>query len=294
MLTPKGRTIADLRAFVLPRPGGVEVMVDVAREALAGARDHLKKYVPPMFARWEEISDRVGTIGVYGPRSRALLTAVLGGSLPESTEDSFVELDWSTGGDSARVLVVSTRYVGDDGFDLFVPAGAVPGLWSALHARGAEFGARPVGYAALEALRVEAGRPRYGWELTDETIPTEAFESTGLMERAISFSKGCYTGQEVIVRIAHRGHVNRHLRGLLLGESPLPAPGTPLLNTETGREVGRTASAVLSPLLDQTIALAMVRRELEPGNMVRVGGDDGMVGRIVELPFRREASIEIR
>jgi aminomethyltransferase len=150
-----------------------------------------------------------------------------------------------------------------------------------------------VGYAALEALRVEAGRPRYGWELTEETIPTEVFESTGLMERAISFSKGCYTGQEVIVRIAHRGHVNRHLRGLLLGEAPLPAPGTPLVNTDTGREVGRTTTAVHSPLLDQTIALAMVRRELEPGGIVRLGSEDGVVGKIVEPPFRRGASGEI-
>jgi aminomethyltransferase len=294
MLTPKGRTIADLRAFVLARPEGVEVMVDVAREALAGVRDHLKKYVPPMFARWEEVSDRVGTIGIYGPRSRDLLLAVIDGPLPGLVEDAYTEVEWPTDDDPARVVVASTRYAGEEGFDLFVPANAIAALWTALHAKSGEFGARPVGYAALEALRVEAGRPRFGWELTEETIPTEVFESTGLMERAISFSKGCYTGQEVIVRIAHRGHVNRHLRGLVLGEAPLPAPGTPLVNTETGREVGRTATAVHSPLLDQTVALAMVRRELEPGGAVRVGSDGGMVGRVVELPFRREASGDIR
>jgi glycine cleavage system aminomethyltransferase T len=86
--------------------------------------------------------------------------------------------------------------------------------------------------------------------------------------------------------------VNRHLRGLLLGEAPLPAPGTPLVNAETGREVGRTTTAVHSPLLDQTVALAIVRRELGPGDAVRVGGEDGVVGTIVELPFRRGASGE--
>jgi folate-binding protein YgfZ len=289
MLTPKGRTIADLRAFTLHPPEGVEVIVDIAREALPGVRAHLGKYVPPMFARWEEISDRVGVIGVYGPHAPQLTSLALETNVSEMREDAFVEVEWEVGGVPATVMVVATRYAGgEEGFDLFVPEPAIAALWETLLRKGAPLGARPVGYAALEALRVEAGRPRYGRELTEETIPTEVFESAGLMERAISFSKGCYTGQEVIVRIAHRGHVNRHLRGLLLGEAPLPAVGTPLTHPETGREVGRTATSVHSPLLDQTIALALVRREMAAGELVGVGGE-GLEGTIVELPFRKSS-----
>jgi tRNA-modifying protein YgfZ len=106
-----------------------------------------------------------------------------------------------------------------------------------------------------------------------------------MMPRTVSFTKGCYTGQEVVVRIAHRGHVNRHLRGLLLGDIPPPAFRTPLSHPESGKEIGWTTSAADSPLCQQTIALAFVRRELEIGGEVRVGSPDGPVGRVARLPF---------
>ncbi|HYR10389.1 MAG TPA: aminomethyltransferase family protein [Longimicrobium sp.] len=275
MLTAKGRMIADVRVF---RRGDGEVLVEVAREALEGTREHLKKMVPPLFARWADATDDVAQIGVYGPRSRELLSGVLGTEVPALEEDGFVEPDFG----GARVLVAATREAGgEEGFDVFLPAERAAELWTAL--RGA--GARPVGFGVLETLRIEAGRPRYGMELTEETIPTEAYESSGLMQRAISFHKGCYTGQEVIVRIAHRGHVNRHLRGLLLGDAPAPAARAPLVNAETGKEVGWTASAAFSPLLGQTVAMGYVRREIGPGGEVRVGAADGPVARVVDLPF---------
>ncbi len=174
-------------------------------------------------------------IGVYGPRARDLLARVLEGEASELPEDEFREARFA----DAPVLVAGTREAGgEEGFDLFAPAASLPPLSEALLAHGAELGAKLVGFAALETLRIEAGRPRYGREFTEDTIPTEAFESTGLMSRAISFHKGCYTGQEVIVRIAHRGHVNRLLRGLLLGDAPVPAAAAPLFHSETGKQVG--------------------------------------------------------
>jgi folate-binding protein YgfZ len=275
MLTAKGRMIADVRVF---RRGDGEVLVDVAREALEGTREHLKKMVPPLFARWADATDEVAQVGVYGPRSRELLSGVLGTELPPLEEDAFVEPDFA----GTRVLVAATREAGGEkGFDVFLPAEGAAELWTALR----DAGARPVGFGVLETLRIEAGRPRYGMELTEETIPTEAYESSGLMQRAISFHKGCYTGQEVIVRIAHRGHVNRHLRGLLLGDAPAPAARAPLVNAETGKEVGWTASAAFSPLLGQTVAMGYVRREIGPGGEVRIGAADGPVARVVDLPF---------
>jgi folate-binding protein YgfZ len=284
MLTPKGRTLAELRAFRLERPGGTEVLLDLPREALAGTREHLRRFVPPMFARWADASAEMGAVGVYGPRSRGLVTRTLAAEVPPLDEDAWVEAQF----EGAQVVVVGTRAVGgEEGLDLLAPAAVLPALWRALLAHGEEVGARPVGWEALEALRVEAGVPRYGAELTEDIIPTEAFEAIGMMPRAISFTKGCYTGQEVIVRIAHRGHVNRHLRGLRLGAAA-PAAGTPLFHPDTGREVGRITSTAFSPLLGETVALGYVRRELGPGDAVRVGAADGERAWIVELPFRGE------
>ncbi|HEX2094759.1 MAG TPA: aminomethyltransferase family protein [Longimicrobiaceae bacterium] len=284
MLTPKGRMIAEVRAFRRARPEGTEVLLDLPREALEGTREHLRKFVPPLFARWADTSDEVGALGVYGPRSRELLARILGEQVPALEEDAFAE---TTRGD-APVLVVGTRYTGEEGYDLFAPAAALPELWSALLEEKAEPGARPVGVEALETLRIEAGVPRYGAELSEEVIPTEAYEAIGMVPRAISFTKGCYTGQEVIVRIAHRGHVNRHLRGLRLGNAPAPARGTPLFHPETGREVGRVTSAAFSPRMGETVALGYVRRELGPGGTVRLEAPDGASSQIVGLPFRNE------
>lgn len=281
MLTPKGRMVAELRAFRLARAGGTEVLLDLPREALEGTREHLRKFVPPMFARWADVSEETGSLGVYGPRSRGLLGRALGVEVPALAEDAFAEVPH----DGATVLVIGTRSVGgEEGFDLVAPAGALPGLWRAL----LDAGAAPVGRGALETLRIEAGVPRYGAELTEEVIPTEAFEAVGMVPRAISFTKGCYTGQEVIVRIAHRGHVNRHLRGLRLGDAPAP-PDARLFHPDTGKDVGRITSAAFSPALGETVALAYVRRELGPGDGVRVGSAQGELATVAALPFRKEA-----
>ncbi len=281
MLTPKGRTLAELRAF---RRSIEEVLVEIPREALAGTSEHLRKFVPPMFARWADVSDEIEQLGVYGPRSGELLERVLGAGPGEMAEDAFHELTFG----EAPVMVAMTRYVGNEvGFDLFAAPTVVPHLWTALLEQGAELGARPVGLAAIEALRMEAGRPRYGAELSEEVIPTEVFEETGMMERAISFSKGCYTGQEVIVRIAHRGHVNRHLRGFRLGDGPVPAVGTPLFHPETGKEVGRLTSVAFLPMIGETGALGFARREVVPGAELRVGSPDGAPAKVVRLPFQR-------
>lgn len=284
VLTPKGRTLAEVRAFHRPVPasGPAELLVDVPCEALPGLREHLKKFVPPLFARSADVSDQVAMLGAYGPRSRELLERALGAPVPELAEDGA----WNTQLAAEPVLVVRTLQFGENGYDLFLAAAAAPALWSTLLAQGTELGVRPVGFAALEALRIEAGRPRYGRELTEETIPTEAFETTGLMPRAISFTKGCYTGQEVIVRIAHRGHVNRHLRGLRLGELAPPPFRTPLFHPESGKQVGWVTSAAESPALGETVALAYVRREVEPGATVRVETADGAPAAVVTLPLR--------
>ncbi len=124
-------------------------------------------------------------------------------------------------------------------------------------------------------LRIEAGTPRFGAEMSAETMPAEA----GIVERAVSFSKGCYIGQEPVARLHYKGRPNRHLRGLEL--SAPAAPGASLRLGE--KEVGRIGSAALSPARGP-IALAIVRREAEPGSELAVG-EDGVTARVVDLPF---------
>jgi folate-binding protein YgfZ len=281
MLTPKGRTIAELRIFRRELPGGVEVLVEMPREALDGVREHFRRMVPPMFAKWADASDDIAELGVYGPRSREIVGRVLAID-PPAAEDAHAEARLG----ETPVMVAATRYVGlEDGFDLFAAAADAGALWDALVAAGA----RPAGLGAIETLRIEAGRPRFGADLTEDIIPTEAFEEAGQMERAVSFTKGCYTGQEVIVRIAHRGHVNKHLRGLLLGDAPAPAYGTRLVSADTGKDVGWLTSVAHSPMLGQTVALGYVRREVEPGASVRIGAPDGAPAVVATLPFARPA-----
>lgn len=247
-LTPKGRMVADARVV---RRGG-EALVETAAAAEAALRAHLRKYVPPLFARVEEQSG-LAVLGVYGPRAGDVLAAVL---------DAL--------GDAVALPALDVPA----GTDLVVHAAALDTVREGLLAAGA----LPVSREALEVRRIEAGLPRWGAELDETVIPLEA----GLKERAISTTKGCYTGQEVIVRILHRGHVNRHLRGLLLGDVAPPAPGTSLTLPGSDRSVGAVTSACASPALGETIALAYVRREVEAGARVRAGEGEGL---LVELPF---------
>ena len=127
----------------------------------------------------------------------------------------------------------------------------------------------------MECRRVERGRPRYGIDLDDTVIPQEA----GLNERAVSFTKGCYVGQETVARLHYRGKPNRNLRGLRLSA---PASTGDQITFE-GRPVGRLGSVAQSPLLGP-IGLALVRREAPPGSRVTVG-DQQIAADLVELPF---------
>lgn len=276
MLTPKGRMITDLRAFFMEGDGAREVLVDLPREALPAATDHLKRYVPPMFAKWE-LLDRMEVLGIYGPLAVDLASETLGARLDDMPEDRVHRLSYS----GQTVLAVGSAYTGSAGVELFAPADAAGPLLKSLERATADKGGTFVGWNALEIARVEAGRPRFGAELTAETIPTEAYETTGMLQRAISFTKGCYTGQEVVVRIAHRGHVNRHVRALRCGGAAPPEPGTRLFHPESGKDVGWVTSSVHSPGSGETLALGYVRREIEPGGEVRIGTPEGSAAEVV-------------
>jgi folate-binding protein YgfZ len=146
-----------------------------------------------------------------------------------------------------------------------------------------EGGAREGDETQYRAGRIEVGRPEYGEDFDDTTLPPEA----GLVDRGIDHQKGCYTGQEIVVRIRDRGHPNRHLRGLDLGTSnpPLTSAGALLFGTpeDPTREVGGITSVAFSTVAARGLALGMVRREVPLGATVRIGAADGPEARVAEL-----------
>lgn len=266
VLTQKGRMVTDLRAFNTGTSEEERVFLDVPGAGFEALLGHLAKFVPPRLARTEDVTGRTGMLTLVGPGSTALIAdlglvdGVTADDLEGMGEDEMIS---APGADAMRV--VRTNEVRGMAYDVFAVGEAVRTLWK----RAVAAGARPVGQGVWQTLRVEAGRPAYGQDMDETTIPYEA----GIVERAVDHTKGCYTGQEVIVRIRDRGHVNRLLRGLLLGDMPTPAVGVELFQGDEGKAVGRITSAVSSPHFGEAIALAYVRRAVEPRTSVRVGVD---------------------
>ncbi len=264
-LTPKSKIVADCRVFAFEE----SLLVDVSARAGAGWRDVVRKYVNPRLAAYRDETTVLADVAVFGPRAAEVLAVVtgIGGDVLQGLEPyHHASLD-----SASRVLTVAR--VPDlgaaiDGFDVFVPAEARDALVAQLAAGGAIAGS----HTTWEIARVEAGRPEWGVDMDDSTIPQEAnLDELG----AISYTKGCYTGQETVARIHFRGHVNRHLRGLHFATDVLPALRTPLV-TEDGTPVGDTRSTVHSPRLGP-IGIAMLRREIATGATViarSAGADD--------------------
>jgi tRNA-modifying protein YgfZ len=251
LLTNKGKMLADLRVLNTTPPTP-ELWLDTERVALQVLFDAIRRGTVGWQAELHKRTLQQALLSLVGPRA----ADAVGGAVGPEYANRVAEL----GG--AEVLLVAT----DAGIDVVCTAEDVAAVRAALDVP-------EVPEAAAEVVRVEAGRPRYGIDLDEATIPEEA----GLNDRAVSFTKGCYVGQETVARLHYRGKPNRHLRGLRLS-APLP-PGTPLRLGE--REVGRLASSVVSPR-HGPIGLALVRREASPGDELAAGEATATV---VELPF---------
>jgi folate-binding protein YgfZ len=269
-LTAKGKIIADLR--VLARDD--DFLVDVAPAAAAGFTAMLRKYVNPRGARFADVSGVLRTIGVYGPHAANMVTAATGAErghlllLPP-----YHHLRGA--GEDAPVVIARVPDLGGEGFDLFVPVESADRLWERLLAVGAE----PAGSTAVEIARVEAGRPLWGVDMDESTLAQEANVDA---LHGVSYTKGCYTGQETVARVHFRGHVNRSLRGV---RSQILLPRGAMLVSAGGETVGDVRSSVVSPRLGP-IAIAMIRNDTpEHAELVaRWDGGDERV-RVSELPF---------
>ncbi|HEX4806657.1 MAG TPA: glycine cleavage T C-terminal barrel domain-containing protein [Conexibacter sp.] len=255
LLSPKGRMLGDLRIL----DAGEELLLDTERSALQAIFNVLHRARLGFDAELRKRTLQRGLLSLVGPDARRVAGAAAE-ALPDA-EHAHAPID--VDGVPARAIVT------DLGLDLLCDAERTEALAAALRERGAV----PVAEAAVETLRVERGRPRYGVDLDETTIPQEA----GLNERAVSFEKGCYVGQETVARLHWKGKPNRHLRGLRLS-APV-ASGTEL--TLDGKPVGRLGSVAESPR-HGPIGLALVRREAAPGATLRAGEATATV---VELPF---------
>jgi folate-binding protein YgfZ len=245
LLNHKGKLRADMR--VLRGPDWL--WIDAEPLGKRALEHTVETYSLGRDVGWDDLTDERSILSLVGPRARERLDQA-----PPDEEHAFVE--------GEHGLYVAT----DVGVDVICASADTEAVRDAL-------GIEPVDEATAECLRVESGRPRLGRDMDGETIPQEA----GINERAVSFTKGCYVGQETVARLHYRGKPNRHLRGLRLSE---PAEtGDPIVLGE--RELGQVGSACVSPRLGP-IALAIVRREAAPGHTVLVGGNEAEV---VELPF---------
>ena len=255
LLDRKGHIQADLRVL---RLSSGEIWLDVESQAIPTVLRHLQTYSVGREVEIEDVTDRWAITALLGPRAAGI--AGFDGLGPEHAQRFH---DW----DGVEVLGVAT----DLGIDLITTVDQQASLRRLLSAAGAV----EIREAAAEIVRVESGRPRLGAEMSSSTMPAEA----GIVERAVDFEKGCYIGQEPVARLHYRGRPNRQLRGLRLSA---PAQPGATLQLED-REVGSIGTACVSPALGP-IALAVVRREAEPGTTVRVG-DGAETAEVVELPF---------
>ncbi len=255
VLTPKGKMLGDLRVL----DTGDELLLDTERPALQAVFDALRHGLVGFDAELHKRTLQRGLLSLIGPRSRTVAGAPDLGAVEHASRPGRI--------DGVDVVLAAT----DTGVDVICPGDETGHVRDALLAAGATAAQE----ADADVLRVESGRPRYGVDLDDATIPQEG----GLNERAVSFTKGCYPGQETVARLFYKGRPNRWLCGLRLS-APVEAGASLVLGE---RAVGTLTSSVVSPGFGP-IGLALVRREAEVGSELAVGSG-GVSAVVVHLPF---------
>lgn len=275
LLDAKGHLIAD---FVVYAEADA-YLLELEPLAVRPCMEALAFFILSEDVTLHDESGQWGLLALQGPRASALLALALGQELPALP--MYASTTCQLAGHTVRCIRRS--HIGHHGYQVLTPPAALPDVWQALWAHREACAARPVGLEMLEVARIEAGIPVYGRDMTPETLPLEAN-----LDAAISYTKGCYIGQEVIARIEARGHVNRKLVGLLLHGAILPQPGAKIVSPQ--REVGWITSATFSPARQQNIALGYVRREvLTPGTLLSVHTHGMKLEATVEaLPFYKD------
>jgi folate-binding protein YgfZ len=266
----QGRLLAMVRIIhqQTPEAGEEQFLIDTE----AATHDQVLKIIQ-LFTlagdfHVQDRSSETGHLSLQGVGASRIVAEVLGESAAAIDGYAVVQASWS----SHNITLLRATHTGEDGFDLLFDNAGADQLRTAL----IEAGAEPVGSETFETLRIEAGLPRYGIDMDETNVVSE----TGL-DDAVSFTKGCYIGQEIIARIKYRGHVAKRLAGLIIEGSAVPERGAKI--SVIDKEIGRVTSATLSPVLKSPIALGYVKYDyLAPGTEVKVGEAPA---KVVELPF---------
>ena len=269
----KGRILFDCNVIVRPD----DLWVDVDRRFLSKAMAHFERYHIAEDIRLTDRTDAFARIVLLGPEAPNLvaqLGATHAARLP-SVGSTQVLLEGKP-----RLLVRNDSWAGVYGLEVIVEATDAAACWDRLIELGGP-AARPIGRAALDVLRIEAGIPVYGRDIDEEVLPAETLQN----ERAISYTKGCYLGQEVVERMRSRGGLARKLVGLTLTGSGSPPAGANLMLADA--HVGRLTSTCVSFATGDTIALGYVKTtHAAPGTALRVDGTSDLEARVTPLPFR--------
>jgi folate-binding protein YgfZ len=265
-LTAQGRMIADLHVYEL----GDVILLTVPAAARETVLARLDQFVFSEDVQLGDVTDAFASIGLVGPEAARALASLLADA--EAATIAGLPLNGNLRATFAGepIILLSMDDAGVPGFEVVVGTSQREAFARACR----DAGAVDVPWETAEALRLEAGIPLFHHDMDEETIPLEA----GIESRAISLTKGCYVGQEVIIRVLHRGHgrVARRLVGLVFDSDRAPAAGAAV--TRDDREIGRVTSAAVSPALGKAIALAYVHRDfVAPGTAVVVGDTSGAV-----------------
>ena len=224
----------------------------------------------------QDVTVETAMLSLQGRKAKVFMNQVLNEAAANASRGQVVTAQLENGGE---VTVIRATHTGEDGFDLFVDESGAEGLRNLL----LDAGAQPIGFELAETLRIEAGIPRFGIDMDETRVVTETN-----LDDAVSFTKGCYIGQEIIARIKYRGHVAKKLTGVLLQEDVPVESGARILSSDD-KEIGGITSSTVSPSLKHTIALAYVKYDyLEPGTKVKVvSAAHEYPAMVTDLPFIR-------
>jgi len=269
LLNPQGHILAELQTYALPD----RLLVLTHGAVWQRTLETLDKFIIMDDVTLDDASARFGSLAIEGPRAAALLHEMCGLKLDVMAPHSHREV--LIGSVNARLVRVSI--FGRPGAQFIASREHIPALWQMLAAAVRDSGGGPVGYEAVNALRLEAGIPWFGYDFDEKVIPHEA----GLEHSHISYTKGCYTGQEIVERVRSRGHVNRRRVGVKFLSAAPPASDTALL--ADGKPVGTVTSSAISPALGCPIGFAYIRGEhANPGTQLQ---SDAGTAEVIDLPL---------
>ena len=276
----QGRLIASVRVVRKPddatgkKPIPV-ILIDTEPATAGAVLKTIERFTLAGDFHVVDLTKHTTLLSLQGKRATGVLASVLGEAAEAIPVYGAAEIEWQ----QESLTVLRASHTAEDGFDIITSAHNVPPLWKAF----VNAGARPVGHNALNRLRIEAGVPQYGIDMDETNVVTE----TGLDE-AVSYSKGCYIGQEIIARIRYRGHVAKRLVGIIFDRAR-KIDEYAIITSTGDKEIGRITSHTLSPHLGCTVALGYVKYDyLEPDTEVRVTSSQGnLQATVAELPFVR-------